>query len=279
MNLAERAGFVVSSFVGYVRGIQQNRSLIVQLTYREFRARHLGSGLGLIWSFVHPGVMMTIYYLVFNYALHPDPINKAPFLVWLLAGMIPWFVISDMIAGGASSITDNRFLVKKVVFRTSLLPIVRLLSNLPVHLFLILVITGIFWSYGYRPTWFSLQLLYYLFALLMLALGWSLLMSAIVPFLKDVGQIVQVILQAGFWATPLIWNLGMLGKGWTVKSVIAHLNPICYIVEGYRDSMVYHIPFWEHPVIGAYYWALTLSMLIGGALVFSRLRSHFADVL
>jgi len=275
--LVDQLNFFKNRTIGYARDIVQSRRLILDLTKREFLSRHLGSALGLLWAFVHPAILMTIYYMVFNFALHPADIRGKPFLLWLLAGLVPWFVISEIIGGGASSITDNRFLVKKVVFRVALLPIVRLLSNLPVHFFLVLILAGIFWSYGIGPTWYSVQTLYYMCAMMVRALGWALLMSAVVPFLKDIGQIVQVILQLGFWGTPLIWNMDTLGRSWMY--VVACLNPISYIVQGYRESLVYHVPFWHHPLIGAYYWTVTLAMLAIGGMVFSRLRPHFADVL
>ena len=199
-----------------------------------------------------------------------------PFLLWILAGLVPWFMASDSIAGGASAIMDNRFLVKKVVFRVSLLPVVRLLSNLPVHLFLVLAITLLFWAKGYPPSWYTLQVFYYLFALLVLGLGWTLLMSAVVPFLKDIGQIVQVILQIAFWVTPLIWHIEGQSRAQQGK---AFLNPLTYIVQGYRDSLVYHHPLWEYPLRTAYFWGFSLTLLAIGGLIFSRLRTHFADVL
>lgn len=277
MYIAKQFHFFRTRAVGYANDILRSRRLIAELTHREFRSRHLGSALGLLWAFIHPTIMVALYYMVFNYALPaPGRVGGAPFLVWLLAGLIPWFIISDTIASSSSAITDNRFLVKKVVFTTSLLPIIRLLSNLPVHLFMVLAILGIFWSYGYPPSWHSLQVLYYLAALLALGLGWSLLVSAIVPFYKDMGQVVAVILQVAFWATPLIWNIE--NAKWKYRMYM-YLLPTTYIVQGYRDSLVYHKWFWIHPVITAYYWAFTLALLAVGGFIFSRLRPHFGDVL
>jgi ABC-type polysaccharide/polyol phosphate export permease len=279
VNWPQQFGLVCTRSIGYVSGILRNRSLILQLTYREFRARHLGSALGLIWSFVHPGVMMAIYCLVFTYALKPTPIAGAPFLVWILAGLVPWFLVSDCIASGSSVIMDNRFLVKKVVFRVSLLPVVRLLTNLPVHAFLLVVIMGIFWKLGYPPTIYTLQIFYYLAALMVLALGWTLLTSALVPFLKDLGQVVAVILQIAFWVTPLIWNTENIDHSNKTVMTLVNLNPATYIVQGYRESMVYHQVFWHHPLIGAYYWGVSLTILVIGGAVFAKLQRHFADVL
>ncbi len=262
--------------INYGRDIVRNRGIIVELTRREFKARHLGSGLGLLWSFMHPAILTTIYCVVFTFGLPVGPINGVPFLVWILSGMVCWFVASDIIGGGASAVTDNRFLVKKVVFRITLLPVIRLLSNLPVHLFLLLVVVAICWCRGYPPTWYTLQVFYYLGCLVALGLGWTLLMSALVPFLKDVGQLVQVILVFAFWASPLIWHVE---KFEGTYKFVAYLNPLCYIVQGYRESLVTHIAFWHHPPITIYFWCFTLGMLFVGGLVFSRLRPHFADVL
>ena len=278
MTVIDHANFVRTRSIGYANDILRSRRLILELTHREFRSRHLGSALGFIWAFTHPAIMMVIYCVVFIYAMPTrDSVYGKPFLLWLLAGLVPWFLAADSIGGGASAVTDNRFLVKKVVFRITLLPVVRLLSNLPVHLFLLTTVICIFWVRGSPPTWYTLQALYYLFSLMVFCLGCTLLLSAIVPFLKDLGQLVAVILQIAFWVTPLIWHFS--GTPSTLAKTIVNLNPLCYIVEGYRDSLVYHVAFWHHWIITIYFWCVTFTMLLIGGLVFSRLRAHFADVL
>ena len=272
----------------FARAVVGSRRLIFDLTRREFRGRYLGTAFGLVWAFVHPSVMAAIYWLVFTYALKSAgpvtsvaheyaPAVTAPFVVWLLVGLVPWFIASDAVAAGSSVVTDNRFLVKKVVFRTSLLPVVRLASLLPVHLFFLVMIQGIVWGYGFRPTVYSLQVFYYLAGLLLLGLGWSWLTSAITPFLKDFGQVVQVLLQVLFWWTPLVWQIETVANP-TLRKVL-FLNPLFYVVQGYRESLVYPMAFWHHPLIGAYFWAVTLGMLLVGGVVFNRLRTQFADVL
>ncbi len=268
--------------------VVRSRRLIFDLTRREFRARYLGTAFGLVWAFVHPSILTLIYFLVFKFALKSaGPVTMArwgtlppvdvTFVVWLLAGLVPWFVASDAVAAGSSVVTDNRFLVKKVVFRVSLLPVVRLLSLMPVHLFFIVVIQVIVWGYGFPPSVYSVQVFYYLTCLLLAGLGWSWLIAAVTPFLKDFGQVVQVLLQLLFWWTPLVWNIGQVSNPVLVK--LLHLNPLFYVVQGYRESLISHVAFWHHPADGAYFWALTLTLLAVGGTVFARLRSHFADVL
>ena len=271
----------------FARALVASRRLILDLTRREFRGRYLGTAFGLVWAFVHPSILTLIYFLVFKFALKSagpvtgpavvgNPAVTAPFVVWLLTGLVPWFIAQDCVAAGSSVVTDNRFLVKKVVFRVSLLPVVRLLSLLPVHLFFIVVIVAIDWGYGFRPSWYTLQVFYYLGGLLLAGLGWSWFISALVPFLKDLGQVVQVLLQVLFWWTPLVWQIET-APAW-VKPLL-YVNPLYYVVQGYRESLVYRVAFWHHPEIGAYFWAVTIVLLIVGGSVFNRLRAHFADVL
>jgi ABC-type polysaccharide/polyol phosphate export permease len=277
--LANQANYLIHGFIAYVRDIFRSRRLILELTRREFRARHLGSAFGLLWAFIQPAVMLTIYCVIFYGPMYSAPLpGQPPFIVTLLSGLIPWFILSDLMMSGVGVITDNQFLVKKVVFRISLLPIVRLISHLPVHLFFVFVVTLIFWASGYPPTWYWLQLFYFLFAILVLGLGWCLLVSALVPFLRDLGQVVSVFMQIFFWLTPLVWQVQNIHRSKFVLSLL-YLNPFFYIVEGYRDSMVNHRVFWLHPVATAYYWCFTGILLTIGAVVFARLQDHFADVL
>ena len=273
-----RATYLGRGATGFVGEIFRSRRLILDLTEREFRGRYLGTSFGLIWAFIHPSVLTLIYWAIFKYFIKgAGPRDGMPFLAWLLSGLVPWFICADVLSVGSSVVTDNRFLVKKVVFRVSLLPVVRLLSLLPVHLFFIVVIAGIDWGQGFHPTWYTLQVFYYLSALMLAGLGWTWLIAALTPFLKDLGQVVAVLLQVMFFWSPLIWSIDMVSD--PHSRWLAYLNPLYYIIQGYRESLVTHVPFWHHPLLGAYFWTLTLGLLLAGGIVFARLRSHFADVL
>lgn len=264
-------------FLGYLRELVRSRRLILELTKREFRGRYLGSIFGLTWAFIHPGMMMLIYWFVFQVGMGMGPINRVPFVVWLLSGLIPWFFISEAISSGSMAVLDNRFLVKKVVFRLSLLPVVRLLTVVPVHLFFLAVIVLMAWGYGYRPTAYCLQLPYYMGAGLILGMGLSLLTSAMVPFFRDLSQVVAVVLQIVFWTMPIVWPDTRLSARfrWALM-----LNPLYYIINGYRESLIVeHHWFWrEHAQATIYFWTVTALVLIVGGMVFHRLKPHFADV-
>jgi ABC-type polysaccharide/polyol phosphate export permease len=267
---------MLRNFLNFLLDLYRNRALILQLTVRDFKSRYLGSYLGLLWAFINPVITIMIFWFVFQVGFKSAPVGDFPFILWLMAGIIPWFFIADTLMSGTGAVVENSYLVKKIVFRVSMLPVVKLLSALVVHLFFVLVIFVVFSAYHMYPSLHALQVIYYGFAAIVLLLGLTWLTSALMVFLKDVGQVVGMFVQFGFWLTPIFWSVEMVPEKYRIY---LKLNPFFYVTEGYRDSFVHKVWFWEHPVYSAYYWSFTAGIFILGALVFSRLRPHFADVL
>jgi teichoic acid transport system permease protein len=104
--------------------------------------------------------------------------------------------------------------------------------------------------------------------------------SAVVVFFKDLSQIVSLVLQVGTWATPIMWNIDSRQLNmpeWVF--VILKLNPMYYVVSGYRDSLINKVGFWEHPYLTAWFWVFTVIVYFAGVHIFKKLRMLFADVL
>ncbi len=266
----------LKQFIGFLADIIKSRKLIMELTKKDFQARYLGSYLGIIWAFIQPTVTILIFWFVFQVGFKAAPVENFPFILWLIAGIIPWFFFFESISSGTNSIVDNSYLVKKVVFRVSVLPIIKILSALFIHLFFVAFMFIMFSIYGYKPSIYNLQIIYYLFATIVLALGLSWITSSLIIFLRDIGQVVGMLLQFGFWLTPIFWSFKMIPEAY---HFIFKLNPVYYIVEGYRNSLIHNIWFWEYPNLGLYFWSETIVIFIIGALLFRRLRPHFADVI
>jgi lipopolysaccharide transport system permease protein/teichoic acid transport system permease protein len=166
--------------------------------------------------------------------------------------------------------------VKKIVFRVSMLPVVKLLSALIVHVFFVMVIFIVLAVYYIHPSLHAIQVVYYCFSAIILILGLSWMTAAMTVFFKDVGQLVSMLLQFGFWLTPIFWPIHVVPSKY---QTIIKLNPFYYITEGYRDSFVHRVWFWEHLSYTCYFWFITCVLFALGAIIFLRLRPHFADVL
>ena len=267
---------MVNHFFLFVRDLFKSRRLIWELTKKDFKNRYLGTYLGLVWAFVQPTVTILIFWFVFQVGFKSTPMDNFPFILWIISAMVPWFFIADSIPSATQSILENSFLVKKVVFRSSVLPIVKIGSALIIHLFFVVMVLLIYFLYGYSPDRYTLQVVYYLFSSMILILGISWMTSSLVIFLRDVGQVIGMFLQFGFWMTPIFWSLKTVPEQY---HTIIKLNPLFYITEGYRDSLIYKTWFWEHPGQTIYFWGTTVIIFVSGAVIFRKLRPHFADVL
>ncbi len=265
------------------REVFSSKKLVFNLAKNDFKTKFAGSYLGIIWAFVQPIVTVFVYWFVFEKALNAAPQStkggiNAPFVLWLVAGLVPWFYFSDLLSNGTTVLLEYSYLVKKVVFKISILPVVKTISNLFVHLFFVAFTLILYACYGSFPTLYTLQIFYYTFALMVLATGLVYLTSAIAPLFRDLAQIVGIILQVGVWFTPIMWNIDNMNLSEKVIFILK-LNPMFYVVQGYRDSLIYHHWFWERPGETLYFWIFTLVFLVLGNHVFKKLRVHFADVM
>jgi len=262
--------------MNYLKSLYKDRNLILQLAKNDFKVKYLGSYLGMFWAFVNPVILILIYWFVFQIGFRSMPVGDVPFILWLVAGIVPWFFITEAVAVGTNSILDNSYLVKKVVFRVSLLPIIKMLSTLFIHIIFLIIVIILFLVYGYEFNIYYLQVFYFLFSTIILVYGISLITSSLAIFSKDVGQIVSVILQFGFWLTPIFWSFAIVP---TNIQFWFKLNPVYYLVEGYRNTLIYKRWFWEDPLLTIYFWFVTLFILVVGIWLFKKLRPHFSDVL
>lgn len=236
-----------------------HRALILNLSKNDFKTKYAGSYLGVIWGYVQPITTILVYWFVFQVGLKVTPTdNNVPFAVWFMAGLIPWFFFSDALSNASNSFVEYSFLVKKLVFKVSILPIVKIISSLFVHLVFIVFLYIVYFSYGFNFHAYNIQLLYYSLCTLFFTTALSYLTSSVVVFFKDLGQIIVIFLQVGMWITPIMWSEKILSDkySWLFK-----MNPMYYVVEGYRDSLFNRVWFTEHIYLTFYFWSVTFFFL------------------
>lgn len=255
----------------------REKGLIWSLSKNDFKTKFAGSYLGIVWAFVQPVVTVLVYWFVFQVGLRAGRTSDHPFVLWLMAGIVPWFFFSEALSGGTNALIEYSYLVKKVVFKIDILPLVKTISSLFVHLFFIMFVSILCWCYGYTPGIHSLQLIYYVVCNFVLVLGLVYMTSAVVVFFKDLSQIINIVLQVGIWMTPIMWDANILGS--SVLRFIFKLNPMYYIVDGFRDALLGDSWLGNKVMWTIYFWLLVCFIFVAGAAVFRRLKIHFADVL
>lgn len=266
---------MIDALKTFIKIIKQ-RKLIFKLAKNDFKAKYSSSFLGTVWAFVQPLVTILVFWFVFQKGFKTAPVQNVSYILWFIPAYIPWIYFTEILNSTANSMLEYNYLVKKVKFDVEIIPSVKILSAAFVHVFFILFIFFMYILQGVRIHIASLQVLYYSGALTLFCWGLGMLVSSITVLFKDFAQIVNVILQVGFWATPIYWNPKTM-EGWVVN--ILKLNPLYYIVSGYRGCFIEQDVFWNHMAQTAYFWGITIVMCIVGVKMFTALRPYFADEL
>jgi lipopolysaccharide transport system permease protein/teichoic acid transport system permease protein len=266
----------MKSLLNLIRQIYTSRHVIWSLAIKTLQSRYAGTTGGLLWSIIHPFMMIAVYWFVFSLGFRVRPMGDVPYIVFFMAGLIPWTFFSETLNANAQAIVANPHLVKKVVFPTEVLPIVNLIVACFTHVIMILVLIALILINHVPVSFFNFQFFYYLFALSVLSIGCGWFVAALNVVAKDTAQILGVVINFWFWWTPIVWSKEIIPAHlqWVI-----HLNPIFYIVEGYRNTFIYGVPFWSSVSLTLYFWVLCILFFVGGGLIFKRLKTEFADTL
>lgn len=259
-----------------LREIYRDRQLLISFSKKDFTRKFAGSLFGIAWGFVQPLLTMIVYWVVFQYGFRSGDVGEVPFMLWFMSGIVSWLFFSEAFSVASNSFIEYSYLVKKVAFNINILPLVKIFSSAIIHVFFIVLVTFICALFGYYPSIYMLQIVYYIFCSIMLLFALTLITSSIMIFFRDLNQIISIILLIGMWGTPIAWTTSMFPKS---AQFYFKLNPIYYLVEGYRDSFINHIWFWQKYHQTEYFWALTIILLFIGVFVYNRLSPFFADTL
>ncbi|NPD47859.1 ABC transporter permease [Lentimicrobium sp. S6] len=256
--------------------IYLNRIIIYELTRREFKIMYSNKHLGLLWAILEPIAIMFILALVFTYLRGGGKDGEYPFPVFLLSGVTGFNFFSNSLNRATQSIRQNKYIVGRGQFSSSLLPFVSIFFNLQTHVIILAVSSFIFAGFGVYPSWYWFQLLYYFFATSMLLLGLTWITSSLILFVKDLQYIISIFTRALFFLTPIFWDISIFPPN---LKLILKLNPMYHIVDGYRSCFLYHEPFWTDKYALIAFWSFTIIVLIFGRWFFNRLEPHFDDVI
>lgn len=221
--------------------LRQYQYLLRNLVVRDLKARYKSSVLGILWSILNPLFLMLVFTVVFS-VMGGNQIRQYP--VFVLVGLIPWNFFSGALTSGTTSITGNSALVKKVYFPRELLPTSALLSNLVNFLFAFAVLVILLYAFGIGLTIHALWVPVLLLTQLIFTLGLCLLLGSLTVFYRDVLMILEVVVLAWFFVTPVFYSLEMFGDSVTLlgltfnpAQVMRWVNPMASIIDGYRTVL------------------------------------------
>ena len=258
-----------------LRQLFRHRALVQSLVARELKARYRGSTLGLLWSFVNPLLLLSIYTFVFTTVM-PGARSAGiePFSLFLFCGILPWTWFSSSLLESANALIAGGNLIRKVLFPAEVLPIVTVFAGL-VHFCLGLPILAAFFIYYRVPVllgdlaWLPLIV----FAQLLMTLGFALLLSALTVHFRDLRDLLANVLTLGFFLTPIIYPLSQTP---TWARPLLNLNPFTTLAVSYQEVLVVPGPFtgWPRLLVFA---VVSVLVFAAGYFVFDRLRDTLAE--
>ena len=255
------------------------RELLYNLVVRDLKARYKNSVLGVAWSLLNPLFMTLVFTVVYTVMLQSD-IARYP--VFLMCALLPWEFFRASVTGATSSIVDNAHLIKKVYFPREVLPLSTVLSNLVNFLLALIVLFGMMALFHARLTTWILYLPVLILIQIVFSAGMALLLSTINVFYRDTQHIMQVVMLAWFFVTPVIWDhtdlpetADFLGLTWPVQRLTFILNPMASLISAYRD-ILYHgrqigLDFLSRTIVTA------VAVLVLGYWVFTRYSKVFGE--
>lgn len=261
----------------FIKTLWKNKKIAWKLGKSDFKNRFASTSLGSIWGFLQPFVFMMMYVIVFQFIFGMQGDGGSPYVVWFLPGMAVWQCLNDSIMSASSSIRNYSYLVKKVVFPVDIIPIISLIGSSFVSIFLLIVATIVCALFGYTPN--LLIIIYVAFALYAFVIAFTRLTSALTTLVPDFSNLLGILMQLFFWATPVVWSVTRLAEHPTILKIIQCM-PFSYLVTAFRQAfMGGNIITAGHGIYSIIFWAITIFMYVWGNHVFKKNKKDFADVL
>ncbi len=285
-----------ASVRAHVVQVWQYRELLVALVRKELKVKYKNSALGFVWSMLNPAMYLVVYYVVFQVLLKSG-IPRFP--IWLLCGLLVWNLFTNSLAGATGSITGNGALVNKVAFPREILPLAAVGANLIHFLFQGLVLLGALLVYQRGVDLGYVWLIpVALVVVLILASAVAVFLSAVNVYARDTQHLLELVLLAWFWATPIVYQWSLQSKMLVdrgLPSSLTMLNPVTPIVLAFQRGIYGQVRFTDAngvvnqllPNESALWYLRNLTLVGIGSLVllwlatalFIRLEGNFAEEL
>lgn len=254
-----------------VKELYDYREMIYMLVRREIRGRYKGSILGFFWTFLNPLLQFIVYAIVFSTIMRMD-IDQ--FYIYLFVAFVPWFFLATAIPQGAVCIQTQSNLVQKIYFPRMVLPISTVVTAFVNMLLSELVVFAVLLISGFGISRYILALPIVWFVQFLFVLGIVLLVSALTVYIRDLAHILDIVVMAWFYATPIVYPPEMLPAQF---KFLTYLNPMYGIIDGYRKILYYKcLPDFSTMTLAL---GLGVATIFIGGFVFQRLQRGFAEEL
>ncbi len=223
-----------------------NLNKIIKMAFIDLRKIYNGAVFGWFWVIAKPAVTIFMYYFLFKIGLKvSNNVDGYPYFIWLIVGMLPWFYISDMINASPNVYKKYNYLVTKIKFPVSIIPVFMSLSRFIVNIILSIIIIAIYVLMIGRIDIYMLNILYYSFIMYIYTTLITSILSIISALSKDIANLIKTISTPILFLSPVFWNIKTIDINFI--KIIEMYNPVAYFVNGYRDGFINNIWFFDKP--------------------------------
>lgn len=255
----------------------KNVGMIFRMSKYDERATYQSHYLGLLWQFLNPLVQVGIYYLIFGLGFYGGrEVEGVSFLVWMMIGLSTWFYMSTTILGTSNSIYYQVYLVSKMRFPVSILPSIKITSNLTAFFVMMIATVAVMLSQGVSVTLKWLQLPYYFLCMMFFMFSIGIFSATITVLIRDYHMVLQSIIRVLLYISGVFWNIKDTAFNPHFKALL-ELNPIFYIIDGYRTGFLSGHWLWEDPFHALFFWGFSFLLLLIGCHLHIKFRSRFVD--
>jgi teichoic acid transport system permease protein len=276
--LAVRTKRYGATLLDIVKEHKDYRKQIFQLAAVDLLKTYRGSALGWLWAVIKPSVTIFVYWFAFSVGLRAGKdVNGFPFFLWLVAGIIPWFYMQEMLTQGSTNFKRYDYLVTKIRFPVSTISTFVSLSKLYVHAALVMIVVVLFVMSGYPIDVYFLQLPVYVALMFAFFTMWSMFASLLSAMSKDFANVVNSFVTAIFWVSGIMWDVNTIKD--PILSKVLMFNPVTFIATGFRNVFIYKRWFFQDQFALMAFVLMLAGMFLLALYTFHRLRRDIADVL
>lgn len=256
--------------------LQLNYKRLFRLAVYENRAKLGDTTFGWIWNILNPSLQILVYWFVFSVGLNMNSINGVPYVIWLTVGLLPWVSISQAMTASAGAINSFSSTLKNIAFPLSLVPAKAVLEAWIEHIYMLIVMLAVLLIGGIRLQWRAVELLYYIVAGYAFLMSFGLIASSLTAVFKDFQRFLGPIIRLLFYVSNVVWTPTDDAGAWA--SFIKY-NPLSYLIDGYRNCLVYNTPFYSDYMRMIFFWTVVVLMFYIGSKLHVKLRDRFIDLI
>lgn len=243
----------------------------------ELLADMRDSKFGIFWNFASPAIQVLSYWLVFGVGMSRGKQQGVDYMPWVVVGFAAWWFISPCITQGCSAVFSKTNVITKMKFPVSILPATICAKEFFNHLCMLVISMIVLCLYGFYPNRYWLGIIYYAICAFALVESLALITSVITMLWRDMKKLVASLMRMLLYLSPVLWTARFTGL--PALNFLMKLNPVYYVVQGYRDCFIFNKSIMAHPVMTVYFWVVVLILFTIGCVLMYRFKRKLIDMI